>query len=194
MLKIITQKKPANDPHGDFLYCENWVKSKFRYLSESQFSKLIRNKGFNPIPMNAFGASPCDILRNQTLFGSEGEKLIEGILYDDYYAQPDGSPRRSMAMIPGYWLTKGGDILDELLKGRSEYYQETILDAVQNRERILDAIEEEEPMNPLEVLFLGSGIQRDFHPSDGSSSLTPVAMDTEQGDVLIFFANTWHNR
>lgn len=46
----------------------------------------------------------------------------------------------------------------------------------------------------IESVMLGSGIVDGFLPEHGSKSVVPVAMDTEQGDILIFLANCWHNK
>jgi hypothetical protein len=194
MLHITTQDGNTTFPNGDFLYCDEWVKEKFRALTENQLIKLVKNTDYNPISLRAFGKSPWDVLGNKDIFGPFGEKLLQAIFYGDFYTQPDSTPRTSMAMIPHIWLTKGGSVFLDLSNKLSEHHKTLFFDAETNRQVFQDSIDDEDPLSVEEIMALGSGIQRDFSPVDGSSSIVPVAMDTEEGDILIFLANCWHNK
>ncbi len=194
MLEIITQKNAASAPYGNFLYCEEWVKEKFRLVTENQFVKMLKDDEYTPVSLNIFGNSPWDVLKNQKIFGDFGESLLKAICYTDHYTQPDGTPRTSMAMVPHVWLTKGKGVFGDIYANSSDFHKEMLFDAENNRQVFLDALDEEDPLSIQEVMSLGSGVHADFTPNDGSSSISLIAMDTKQGDVLIFLANCWHNK
>ena len=194
MLNIIPQKAPATHPYGDFIYCEDSVKTLFRYLTEDEYKTLMANEEFNPVPFGHFGDTARDILLKTDIFGAEGANLLSAIQYSDFVTMPDGSERKSLALTPRIWLTKGGDTFTAVIEGVATWRKNIMLDASWNRSDMV--AKEYNELNPysMEQIMLGSGLPAGFYPEHGSSSVVPVAMDTEQGDVLIFMANCWHNK
>lgn len=70
---------------------------------------MVCNPDVLPVPFSAFGKNAVEVLSNKDIFGDEGLKLLEGVTYTDILPNVDGTERRSLSMVPMYWLTKRSD-------------------------------------------------------------------------------------
>lgn len=194
MLELIQQAQPATHPYGDFFYGDDSIKSLFRFLTEDEYKVLMADTEYNPVPFSYFGDTARDILLKSEIFGNAGAKLLSDIQYTDFVTLPDGTDRKSLAMTPRIWLTKGGETFAKAIEKVANWRKEAILDADWNRSHMVSKeYNDLKPFN-MEKIMLGSGIPSGLFPEHGSQSVVPVAMDTKQGDVLIFMANCWHNK
>jgi hypothetical protein len=194
MLTIIPQEAPATHPHGEFICSNPDARSLFRYLSKDDYDALVRGKTNNPVHLSCFGETARDILLKESIFGKSGKALIDTFSYSDFVKLPDGSARTSMAIVPRLWVTKNSDVFKSAIEPLSDWRKDTVLDASWNRSSIV--IQNYHDIKPysIEQTMLGSGIVEGVLPEHGINSIVPVAMDTEEGDILIFLANCWHRK
>ncbi len=194
MLSIITQPASATHPYGDFLYCQEKEQKLFRFLEKEEYESLIKNEEYNPVPFYYFGDTARDVLLNKNIFGDAGPELLSTLQYTDFVTMPNGDTRYSLAMTPRIWLTKGGEVFNNAVSPFEGWRRESIFDHAWNRSHMVAKDYNELKPFTNELIMLGSGVVDGFLPEHGSKSVVPVAMDTEQGDILIFLANCWHNK
>jgi hypothetical protein len=194
MLTIIPQEAPATHPHGEFACASPSARSLFRFLSQEDYYALVRDETNNPVHLSCFGETARDILLKESIFGKSGRGLIDAFSYPDFVKMPDGSTRTSMAIVPRLWITKNSDAFKAAIEPLSDWRKDTVLDASWNRSPIV--IQNYHNIKPysIEQTMLGSGIVEGALPEHGINSIVPVAMDTEQGDTLVFLANCWHRK
>lgn len=194
MLTIKPQEKQASHPYGDFIHCQEPERQLFRFLDEASYTALVKSEEYNPVPFSYFGDTAREILLNKGIFGDVGTQLLSSLQYPDFVKMPDGSTRYSLSMSPRIWLTKGGETFKNAIPSFEGWKREAILDVGWNRSHMVTTEYGELKPYKTELTMLGSGIIEGFLPQHGSNSIVPVAMDTEQGDILIFLANCWHNK
>lgn len=195
MLKILKQPKALSANNGDFIYTEPSVNGYFRTIDEKEYYGLQAAKDGVLVPFGLFGDSAVKVMGNEQIFGSFGKELFAEMQYDDYVPLPGGELRASVAMVPLLWFTHKGEAFGAAVAKLPPYLRDTANDDGFLRSQLVAKNYRNLVPNNLDKVLMGSGYMMDgFYPEHGSSAIVPVAMDTQEGDVLIFAAHCWYNK
>ena len=179
---------------GELICSANWVKRICRRLNRETFVELACNPDVLPVPFSAFGRNAIEVLSNKNIFGEEGLKLLEGVAYADVLPNTDGTARRSLSMVPMYWLTKRSDTFKTALSLLPKRAADIANDQAWLRSSFMLPDYENKRPNRFDQVLMGSGLTSYECVNSGDCCPEWVMMKTTEGDVLLFLAMFWYGK
>lgn len=140
------------------------------------------------------GRNAIEVLSNKDIFGEEGLKLLEGVTYVDALPNVDGTERRSLSMVPVYWLTKRSDTFKTAASLLPKRTADAVNDQVWLRSPFMLPDYGNKRPNRFDQMLMGSGLTSYESVSSGDCCHEWVMMKTTEGDVLLLLAMFWYGK
>jgi hypothetical protein len=186
MLKLVEQKKKYEHDYGELFQGE---KELVPFIREYKRDEDIT--GYNPIGLTYFSYNPFTAIKRA--YGVEDAAELVKLFNSSKYTCAI-TEREFHALIPLYILSKDNSDLkcDEV----RPHLIDMIKDTSWNQSQFMyDTIKKEgwEPSR-IENLFLGSGYDMGFLPSDGCNSFLDFVIELSNGDLVVCKGIVWHNK
>lgn len=182
MPELVKQAKPYEHSYGDLFRGEKEIAP---FIREYDKTKDMR---CNPLCLTHFGLNPFKSISRA--LGAEGAaKLLELFEHSKYHCEI--TDRDYHSLIPVALMN--GDPETLVCEDTPSFRVDMIKDDNWNMEQF-DIENDIIKISHIQQLFLGSGYDMCFSPSDGSHSFLTFTIELDNGDLVICKGIVWHNK